>query len=139
MYVQSLRKMSRIKSYFSIEREFDRYYDLLKSQLRHGSEFTDVRDEEELRIIAARTFDKSKAWDNPNLNIPIEKAHLSLSNEDNPQLYEQLCVKHDTIQSCDAAEGHAHDRDGQHQAPLDPSLVEYLFEMPTEQWDNVSL
>lgn len=31
MYVQSLRKMARIKSYFAIEREFDRYYDLLKS------------------------------------------------------------------------------------------------------------
>lgn len=30
MYVQSLRKMARIKSYFTIEREFDRYYDLLK-------------------------------------------------------------------------------------------------------------
>ena len=30
MYVQSLRKMARIKSYFAIEREFDRYYDLLK-------------------------------------------------------------------------------------------------------------
>lgn len=30
MYVQSLRKMALIKSYFAIEREFDRYYDLLK-------------------------------------------------------------------------------------------------------------
>lgn len=30
MYVQSLRKMARIKSFFAIEREFDRYYDLLK-------------------------------------------------------------------------------------------------------------
>ena len=30
-YVQSLSKMARIKSYFAIEREFDRYYELLKS------------------------------------------------------------------------------------------------------------
>ena len=30
IYVQSLRKMAQIKSYFAIEREFDRYYDLLK-------------------------------------------------------------------------------------------------------------
>ena len=30
-YVQSLRKMAHIKSYFAIEREFDRYYDLLKA------------------------------------------------------------------------------------------------------------
>ena len=36
MYVQSLRKMARIKSYFAIEREFDRYYELLKGQLRKG-------------------------------------------------------------------------------------------------------
>ena len=31
MYIQSLSKMARIKSYFAIEREFDRYYDLLKA------------------------------------------------------------------------------------------------------------
>ena len=30
VYVQSLRKMSRIKSLFAIEREFDRFYNLLK-------------------------------------------------------------------------------------------------------------
>ena len=30
-YVQSLRKIAHIKSYVAIEREFDRYYDLLKS------------------------------------------------------------------------------------------------------------
>ena len=84
MYVQSLRKMARIKSYFTIEREFDRYYDLLKQQLRDGSEFTDVRDEEERKIMVGRTFDKSKAWDNPNLNIPIEKAHLGMVNDSDP-------------------------------------------------------
>ena len=43
-YVQSLGKMSRIKSYYAIEREFDRYYELLKEQLRDGSDLTDVRD-----------------------------------------------------------------------------------------------
>jgi len=31
-YVQSLGKMSHIKSYFGIEREFDRFYDLLIEQ-----------------------------------------------------------------------------------------------------------
>lgn len=67
IYVQSLRKMARIKSYFAIEREFDRYYNLLKCQLRDGSNFTDAHDEEELNLMAARTFDKSKAWDNPKL------------------------------------------------------------------------
>ena len=73
--------MARIKSYFAIEREFDRYYDLLKAQLRDGSSFTDVHDGEELKITAARTFDKSKAWDNPKRSIPLEKAHLSICNE----------------------------------------------------------
>ena len=88
MYVQSLRKMALIKSYFAIEREFDRYYDLLKSQLRDGSDFTDVRDCEERAIRVNRTFDNSKAWDNPNLHIPIEKAHLNMTAKDNPQFYE---------------------------------------------------
>ena len=76
MYVQSLRKIAQIKSYFAIEREFDRYYELLKSQLRDGSDFNDVRDEEDLQIMASRTLDPSKAWDNPNVKIPLEKAHL---------------------------------------------------------------
>ena len=31
VYVQSLRRMARIKSYFAIEKEFDRYYGLLKA------------------------------------------------------------------------------------------------------------
>ena len=47
--------------------------------------------------MAARTFDKSKAWDNPKLQIPLEKAHLNLCKADDPQLYEQLCIKHDKI------------------------------------------
>jgi len=84
MYVQSLRKMALIKSYFAIEREFDRYYDLLKQQLRDGSDLTDVRDCEERMIRVNRTFDKSKAWDNPYLHIPIEKAHLNMTSKDNP-------------------------------------------------------
>lgn len=78
-----MRKMARIKSYFSIEREFDRYYELLKRQLRDGSEFTDIHDHEELKIKAARNFDMTKAWNNPNLHIPIEKAHLNITNDDN--------------------------------------------------------
>jgi len=47
-----------------------------------------VRDEEELKITVFRTFDKRKAWDNPNLFIPIEKAHLSMKAETDPQFYE---------------------------------------------------
>lgn len=64
-----------------------------------------MRDEEDLKITAFRTFDKTKAWDNPVVHIPLEMAHLSLGKGDgagvddtNPQFYEQLCVKHDTIE-----------------------------------------
>ena len=85
--------MARIKSYYKIEREFDRYYDLLKSQLREGSDFPDLHDDEELKIKAARTLDQQKAWENPNINIPIEKAHLNMMvSDDDPQIYEKLCV-----------------------------------------------
>ena len=97
MYVQSLRKMARIKSYFAIEREFNRYYDLLKMQLRDGNAMTDGHDQEEIKIMAERTFDKTKAWDNPNRHIPIEKAHLNIMDDTDPQFYEQLCIKHDSI------------------------------------------
>jgi len=37
-YIQSLRKMALIKSHFGIEREFDRYYKLLKSKLLGGQD-----------------------------------------------------------------------------------------------------
>ena len=132
MYVQSLRKMARIKSYFAIEREFDRYYELLKSQLRDGSDFTDVRDEEDLKIQVGRTFDKSKAWDNPNRAIPIEKAHLNMTKEDNPHYYEQLCAKHEVIRPIDETEKVSSQQ-------LDPSMIEFLMEKPIEHWDSVSL
>ena len=96
-YVQSLSKMAHIKSFFAIEREFDRYYQLLKSQLRDGSDLTDVRVSDELRMTASRTYDQSKAWENPNLKVPIEKAHLSMTSREDPYLYEQLCTKHDAF------------------------------------------
>ena len=113
--------MARIKSLFAIEREFDRFYDLLKCQLRDGSNFTDVHDQEELNLLAARTFDKSKAWDNPKLQIPLEKAHLNLSKADDPQFYEQLCIKHDKIKPSQEIEMSLNRQ-------LDPSMLEYLFE-----------
>lgn len=98
-YVQSLGKMSRIRSYFAIEREFDRYYELLKRQLRDGSDFTDVRDQEEFELTASRTFDRTKAWENPLQKVPLEKSHLTLTAHDDPKIFEQLCVQHDTIRA----------------------------------------
>ena len=62
-YVQSLRSkymlfhshanyfmagMAHIRSYFGIEREFERYYQLLKNQLRDGANFDDIGDEDTL-------------------------------------------------------------------------------------------
>lgn len=124
--------MSRIKSYYLIEREFDRYYDLLKSQLRDGSDFPDLHDDEELKIKTARTLDQSKAWDNPNWSIPIEKAHLNMTDDDDPQIYEKLSVFHDTILPCSEV-------DQKKVKKLDPSMLEFLFETPTDQWDVMSL
>ena len=133
MYVQSLRKMARIKSYYKIEREFDRYYDLLKGQLRDGSDLCDLHDDQELKIKASRTLDQQKAWDNPNWSIPIEKAHLNINaNENDPQIYEKLCVKHDTILP-------SHEVEKEKIKKLDPSMLEYLFESPVSQWDSLSL
>ena len=64
--------MQHIKSYFGIEREFDRYYQLLKAQLRDGTTFDDIRDEDAIKIAAAKTFDIDKIWSNPNIKIPLE-------------------------------------------------------------------
>ena len=83
--------MSRIKSYFAIEREFERLYELLKGQLRDGSGLTDLRDQDEFRLAASRTFDQSKAWDNPS-STKIEIAHLTITSPNDPKIYEQLCV-----------------------------------------------
>ena len=81
--------MSHIKSYFGIEREFDRYYQLLKAQLRDGTTLDDIRDEDAIKIAAAKTFDIDKIWSNPNIKIPLEKAHLYMcAVGDNPQEYE---------------------------------------------------
>ena len=44
VYVQSLKRIAQIKSYFWIEREFDRYYHLLKNQLRDGTNFDEMRE-----------------------------------------------------------------------------------------------
>jgi len=65
-----------IRTLFGIEREFDRYYDMLKAQLRAGMEIDDVRDYDELGLATDLTFDHSKVWWNPSLDIPLEKAHL---------------------------------------------------------------
>ena len=82
VYVQSLRKIAHIRSYFGIEREFDRYYHLLKRQLRDGTNFDEMREEDVLQLAASRTFDADKVWPNPNLHIPLEKAHLSITKKD---------------------------------------------------------
>ena len=58
----SLLEMAHIRSYFGIEREFDRYYHLLKSQLRDGTNFDDNREDDEIQIAASRTFDAEKVW-----------------------------------------------------------------------------
>lgn len=69
--------MAHIRSYFGIEREFDRYYKLLKSQLRESSQIdqAELPDLDLIQIGATKTFDRSKAWENPNPEIPLTIAH----------------------------------------------------------------
>ena len=57
--------------------------------MRDGTTFDDIRDTEALNIAAARTFDVDRIWNNPNIKIPLEKAHLFIDkDEENPQEYE---------------------------------------------------
>jgi len=63
------------------------------------------------------------------MHIPLEKAHLNLlTKENDPLVFEQLCVRHDTIKP---------DFEGPDDG-IDSSMLEFLFEKPTEQWDSVS-
>ena len=82
-------------------------------------------------MTASRTFDQSKAWENPNLRVPIEKAHLSMTKPDDPQIYEQLCVQHDIIKP--------HCQSGAFD--IDTSVLESLLDgkKPFEQWNAASL
>ena len=88
-----------MKSYFSIEREFDRYYQLLKTQLRDGTAFDRTSNLDDLQIAALRNFDPEKIWTNPNMKIPLESAHLTITKpgEENPHEFEKLCVDHEAI------------------------------------------
>ena len=120
--------MCHIRSYFAIEREFDRYYQLLKAQLRDSTTFDDIRDQDALNIAAAKTFDVDRIWTNPNTKVPLERAHLFLSEakEDNPQQYERLCINNEEI------------RPGLSPVDprqLDPSMIEYLLEIPADEWN----
>ena len=77
-YVRTLRKIAHIRSYYGIEREFDRYYKKLKFQLRAGGQKIDhiqELDNELLDIAAKKTFDRTKAWDNPTPELPLNIAH----------------------------------------------------------------
>ena len=104
----------------------------MKAQLRDGTTFDDVRDQDALQIAAVRTFDHDKIWTNPNMKIPLETAHLYIYERgDNPQEYESLCVKHDEIKAVDRSAP-------VEPAELDPSMIEYLCETPITDWNNVS-
>ena len=98
--------------------------------MRDGTTFDDIRDEDAIKIAAARTFDQDKIWSNPDNRIPLEKAHLYAGKGgDDPQAYERLCVDNDEI----AATGRTEPTE------LDPSMIEYLLETPIEEWNSVSL
>ena len=65
--------------------------------MREGIAFDDGHDVDALQIASVRTFDPELIWNNPNMKIPLESAHLRKSKEDDPQMFEKLCVEHEAI------------------------------------------
>ena len=116
--------MCHIRSYFAIEREFDRYYQLLKGQLRDGTNCDDICDEDALQLAAIQTFDEEKIWPNPNIKIPLEKSHLAVTYTENPQIYEQLCIQQEEIQVTKK----------QNDTDITHSSVDILLSSPYEEW-----
>ena len=85
-------------------------------------------------MAASRTFDQSKAWDNPG-STKIEIAHLTITSPNDPKIYEQLCVQHDIIMPLSQARESEID-DMYDSAALDSLLSE---ENPLDQWNAASL
>ena len=54
--------------------------------MRDSTSYDDIRDQDALNIAAARTFDVDRIWVNPNIKVPLERAHMftSDSKEENP-------------------------------------------------------
>jgi len=62
--------MAHIRSYFGIEREFDRYYSRLKVQLKGtGSTLPDAD------LVANTQETQECLWENPDPNLPLETGH----------------------------------------------------------------
>ena len=62
------------------------------------------------------------------MKIPLESAHLRKSKDDDPQRFEKLCVEHEAIKQTN----------NEAQEDIDPSTVDYLCEIPIEDWNLVS-
>ena len=90
-----------------------------------------MREEDILQLAASRTFDADKVWSNPNIRIPLEKAHLSLViKEANPQEFEMLGVKHETFKQ--------EIRDQVTEEQVDHAAVEYMLQFDCENWNEGS-
>jgi len=61
-YLHTLRKMAHIRSFFGIEREFTRYYERLRNQLRDVAHAELDHDPTMLELAAKRTYDRKFAW-----------------------------------------------------------------------------
>ena len=57
MYVKTLKKIALIRSIFGIEREFDRYYNRLKAQVRGGDHKLDLYDSDAVEYLTRRAND----------------------------------------------------------------------------------
>jgi len=83
-------EIAQIRSYYGIEREFDRYFARLKNQLR-GGEALDELDKDNYVSAVKNTFDRTKVWDNPDPSIDIETVHLRQGGDNSGlTVYEHL-------------------------------------------------
>jgi len=70
-------EIAHIRSYYGVEREFDRYYTRLKAQLRGAHNFDQqLPDGDLIKYMAEKAENRNNLWDNPDPEVPLATAHL---------------------------------------------------------------
>jgi hypothetical protein len=95
--------MAHIRSYFGIEREFNRYYDRLRNQLRDLPHPELDADPSYLELAAKRTFDRKQVWNSSTKSLVFNelaaeskvKFRSSTDEFDNPSSPSQINKDYD--------------------------------------------
>ena len=92
--MQSLRKMAHIRSYFGIEREFNRYYERLRNQLRDpvGNSAMDG-DPIMLEVARKRTYERNYVWN-------MDSSHGIKKKSTHALLDLEVVSEKDSLQYC---------------------------------------